>query len=338
MKIVKPLITVILLAAAAGGIFYFVRMNSVRADENPGIAVTNGRLELKRYTVQSRYPGRIVEMKADRGDVIKKGDVIAVLEDNDTMATLRSAEAQKKSAGAAKERIHAQRAAAETELSLRETELADAKNLMKEKLISSTELKKRDTAVKAKRQEITSLKKAEAAAAADEERASAEIEKVRTVIDDLSVRSPVDGHVEYRLADPGNVISSGSRVMAVLDPLDVTMDVFLPSKDAVKVKVGDEARIVIDGVDAVFPAKVDFVADDAQFTPKFVETREERDKLRFRVILKVSPDTAAAHPRYLKGGMPAVAYLRTDNASWPGNLAVKLPEESAGKSQAASKD
>ena len=251
MKIVKPLITVILLAAAAGGIFYFVRMNSIRADENPGISVTNGRLELKRYTVQSRYPGRIVEMKADRGDVIKKGDVIAVLEDNDTMATLRSAEAQKKSAGAAKERIHAQRAAAETELSLRETELADAKNLMKEKLISSTELKKRDTAVKAKRQEITSLKKAEAAAAADEERASAEIEKVKTVIDDLSVRSPVDGHVEYRLADPGSVIGSGSRVMAILDPLDVTMDVFLPSKDAVKVRVGDEARIVIDGVDGV---------------------------------------------------------------------------------------
>ena len=331
MKIAKPLITVILLAATAGGIFYFVRMNSIRADENPGIAVTNGRLELKRYTVQSRYPGKIVEMKADRGDIVKKGDVIALLEDNDTMATLKSAEAQKKSAGAAKERIHAQRAAAETEL-------ADAKNLMKEKLISSTELKKRDTAVKAKRQEITSLKKAEAAAAADEERASAEIEKVKTVIEDLSVRSPVDGHVEYRLADPGNVIGSGSRVMAILDPLDVTMDVFLPSKDAVKVRVGDEARIVIDGVDAVFPAKVDFVADDAQFTPKFVETREERDKLRFRIILKVGSDTAAAHPRYLKGGMPAVAYLRTENTSWPGNLAVKLPEESAGKSQAVSKD
>ena len=180
MKIVKPLITVILLAAAAGGIFYFVRMNSIRADENPGISVTNGRLELKRYTVQSRYPGKIVEMKADRGDIVKKGDVIAVLEDNDTMATLKSAEAQKKSAGAAKERIHAQRAAAETELSLRETELSDAKNLIKEKLISSTELKKRDTAVKAKRQEITALRKAEAAAAADEERASAEIEKVKT--------------------------------------------------------------------------------------------------------------------------------------------------------------
>ena len=164
------------------------------------------------------------------------------------------------------------------------------------------------------------------------------IEKVKTVIDDLAIRSPVDGHVEYRLADPGNVIGSGSRVMAVLDPLDVTMDVFLPSKDAVKVRVGDEARIVIDGVDAVFPAKVDFVADDAQFTPKFVETREERDKLRFRVILKVSPDTASANPRYLKGGMPAVAYLRTENTSWPGNLAVKLPEESAGKSQASAKD
>ena len=310
MKIVKPLITVILLAAAAGGIFYFVRMNSIRADENPGISVTNGRLELKRYTVQSRYPGKIVEMKADRGDIVKKGDVIAVLEDNDTMATLKSAEAQKKSAGAARERIHAQRAAAETELSLRETELSDAKSLMK----------------------------AEAAAAADEERASAEIEKVKTVIDDLAIRSPVDGHVEYRLADPGNVIGSGSRVMAVLDPLDVTMDVFLPSKDAVKVRVGDEARIVIDGVDAVFPAKVDFVADDAQFTPKFVETREERDKLRFRVILKVSPDTASAHPRYLKGGMPAVAYLRTESSSWPGNLAVRLPDEGAGKSQAASKD
>ena len=68
------------------------------------------------------------------------------------------------------------------------------------------------------------------------------------------------------------------------------MTIFLPAADAGKLAIGDEARIILDPVpDYIIPAKVSFVAADAQFTPKTVETKDERTKLMFRIKLKIDP-------------------------------------------------
>ena len=108
----------------------------------------------------------------------------------------------------------------------------------------------------------------------------------------MAIRSPLAARVEYRLVEPGTVIGAGSRVISLLDPADVYMNVFLPNVTVSGLRVGDEARIVLDGIDAVLPAQVSFIASDAQFTPKAVETANEREKLVFRVKLKVPSEVA----------------------------------------------
>ena len=155
----------------------------------------------------------------------------------------------------------------------------------------------------------------------------AKMAQVSSVIGDLSVRAPQAGRVEYRLAEPGNVLPAGGKVVSLLNLNDASISLFLPAPTVNQIPLGSEARIKMDGLDAVFPAKVTYIASEAQFTPKFVETAEERTKLMFRVKLQIPADVAAKYQGYLKGGMTATGFVRTDaKLAWPADLQTRLPQ------------
>jgi HlyD family secretion protein len=105
------------------------------------------------------------------------------------------------------------------------------------------------------------------------------------------------------------------------------MTIFLPTAHAGRVTVGTEARIVLDAAPQfVIPATVSFVAARAQFTPKDVETRSEREKMMFRVKVRIDPELLIKYREQVKTGLPGVAYVRLDvNAAWPESLLVKMP-------------
>jgi HlyD family secretion protein len=157
--------------------------------------------------------------------------------------------------------------------------------------------------------------------------AVARAQRIATEIADSVLKSPIQGRVLYRVAEPGEVLAAGGKVVTVLQLSDVYMTIFLPTEQAGRVIVGSEGRIVLDAApDLVIPAAVSFVAPRAQFTPKEVETRTEREKLMFRVKVRIDPELLAQHPEKVKTGVPGVAYVRLDpRADWPEHLRVKLP-------------
>jgi HlyD family secretion protein len=157
--------------------------------------------------------------------------------------------------------------------------------------------------------------------------ALATIERIEADIDDSSLKAPRDGRVQYRVAQPGEVLGVGGKVLNMVDLADVYMTFFLPTEAAGRLAIGDEVRIILDTApDYVIPARVTFVADVAQFTPKTVETAVERLKLMFRIKANIAPTLLAKHIDRVKTGLPGVAYVRTDSkAEWPPGLAVKLP-------------
>jgi HlyD family secretion protein len=155
----------------------------------------------------------------------------------------------------------------------------------------------------------------------------ARIQKIQTLIDDSVLKSPIRGRVLYRLAEPAEVLAAGGKVLTVLELTDVYMTIFLPTGMAGRLAVGAEARIILDAVPQyVIPATVSFVAPRSQFTPKEVETRTEREKLMFRIKVKIDPELLQKHVEKVKTGLPGVAYVRLDaNTPWPQHLNVKLP-------------
>jgi len=158
--------------------------------------------------------------------------------------------------------------------------------------------------------------------------AQANVESLEAILVDLVLVSPRTGRVQYRLARAGEVVAAGQRVLTILDLKDVYMTIYLPAEIAGKLMLGDEARTILDAFpEYVLPNTISFVATDAQFTPKSVETPEERQKLMFRVKLQGDPATLDKYHRFVKTGVRGLAFVRTDpNIHWPAELAVRLPQ------------
>jgi HlyD family secretion protein len=173
---------------------------------------------------------------------------------------------------------------------------------------------------------INAAKAAVIDAEASVEAAKAAIESIKADINDSTLRAPRDGRVQFRVAQPGEVLAAGGRVLNMVDLSEVFMTFFLPTAQAGRVAIGSEVRLVLDAAPQwVIPATATFVANVAQFTPKTVETQEEREKLMFRVRAHISPDLLRRHIEQVKTGLPGRAYVRLDpNAQWPASLTDKL--------------
>lgn len=125
---------------------------------------------------------------------------------------------------------------------------------------------------------------------------------LRVNIADNTLVAPRNGRIAYRIANRGEVLAAGGKVFTMLDFGYVYMDIYLPTLDAGRVRIGDEA----------------------QFTPKMVETQTERDKLMFRVRVRIDPIRSMAHADYVRSGLPGVAYVLTDaNVMWPERLQAR---------------
>ncbi|HSV21706.1 MAG TPA: HlyD family efflux transporter periplasmic adaptor subunit, partial [Xanthobacteraceae bacterium] len=159
--------------------------------------------------------------------------------------------------------------------------------------------------------------------------AQADVERLQAVLVDLVLLSPRTGRVEYRLARAGEVVAAGQRVLTILDLKDVYMTIYVPGDVAGKLALGDEVRWILDPVPQyVFPATISFVATEAQFTPKSVETAEERAKLTFRVKLQADPKVLDQYYQQVKTGIRGLGFVRRDpKVSWPDDLQVKLPPQ-----------
>ena len=157
------------------------------------------------------------------------------------------------------------------------------------------------------------------------EAADADIARIQADIDDSLLTAPREGRIQYRIAQPGEVLSAGGRVLNLVDLTDVYMTFFLPEEVAGKVSLGADVRLVFDAIpDIPIPAEVSYVASVAQFTPKTVETQSERQKLMFRVKARIDPALLRKYIKLVKTGIPGVTWVKLDPAAeWPEALQLK---------------
>jgi HlyD family secretion protein len=320
-----------------------------------GFASGNGRIEAVDIDIAAKLPGRVENIFVNEGDFVKAGQVLAKIDTRTLRAQLRETEAERDRARIAIETARSQvvqrRAEKQAALALvtqRRTEVDAArrrvarseelapKGATAQQVLDDDRARYEGTKAAAAAAEaqvaaadaaITTAESQVVGAQAAYEAAQATIERIQADIDDSALKAPRDGRVQYRVAQPGEVLGVGGRVLNMVDLADVYMTFFLPTEAAGRLAIGDEVRIVLDTApDYVIPARVTFVADVAQFTPKTVETAVERLKLMFRVKANIAPELLARHIDRVKTGLPGVAYVRTDpKAEWPAKLAVKLP-------------
>ncbi|MEQ1694713.1 MAG: HlyD family efflux transporter periplasmic adaptor subunit [Hyphomicrobiaceae bacterium] len=320
-----PILAVSALVLGIGGYAYWSYARTVPL--TPGLAQANGRIEVERVDIATKVSGRVGDIRVKEGDFVDKGAIVARMDVAELLAQLASARAMVRRAEQSIGKAKADLGSREAELKLHEVVLKRALMLTRG-VVSQSEIDKRTAERDVAKASVTGANANIADAEAAKDAAEAQANQIQVNIDDMTLSAPVAGRVEYRLVQPGEIVGAGGRLVTLLDVSDVFMTVFLPTSEVGRVSLGSPARIVLDAASQyVIPATVSFVAGEAQFTPKYVETRNEREKLMYRVKLKIDAKLLEAYRDYVKAGLTGTAYLKiAEDAVFPDGLKPKLPE------------
>ncbi len=310
----------------------------------------NGRIEATEVAVAAKQAGRIRQILVGEGQFVSAGQTVVRMEIASLQAQRDEAMARLQQAREAISGAHAQVSLRESDLqsalalvTQRDSELeaangrlARSEQLTREGFFSAQTLdddrarvRNLKAALSASQAQVRSAQAAIAAARtqvngalANARAAQATLDRIDVDMADSDLKAPRDGRVQYLLAREGEVIAGGGRVLNLLDLSDVYMTFFLPETVSGRVALGAEVRIVLDAAPTyVIPATVSFVASNAQFTPKTVETASERQKLMFRVRAQIDRDLLQRHLAQVKTGLPGVAWVKLNPATaWPAHL------------------
>ncbi len=313
------ILAVVVAAAALIGYQYWQKRKSALP---AGIVSGNGRLEAKLVDVAAKESLRVKKILVDEGNIVAPGQVVVQM---DTLTLEAELAAGKQKVAAAQEQIAAANAAIvkrNSEIALAKLELERTRKLLQDRAASQEQYDIRQTAVQTNMAGLAEDEAHLQTAKQEVEVAQANVAVTQTRIDDATLKSPVRGRVLYRLAEVGEVLSPGGKALTLVNLEDVYMEIFLPSEEAARARIGSEARITLDAAPGLAaPGYVSFVSPEAQFTPKQVETRSERSKLMFRVKLQVPGELVASYIEYVKTGIRGVGYVKMDQyAVWPARL------------------
>jgi HlyD family secretion protein len=311
---------------AAGGAYLLWKQHEAAALPKD-IVGTNGRVEATQVDIATKIAGRVIEIVPHEGDMVSAGEVVARLDKAELEAQLAQGQAEAQKAREALGTAEANVQSRKAELTLAQQQLQRAETLVQEGWATREKYDQRKQELDSATAVLTAATKQIDEAQAAVKAADAKVNQLQTELDDTTITSPVRGRVQYRLIEPGAVLPAGGRIATVLDLSDVYTTIFVPASVAGRLKIGDEARVVVDAApEYVFPAKVSFVAPESQFTPKTVETQSEREQLYFRVKLQAPLDLLKGIEEQVKAGLRGMGYVRVDPAAqWPAWLAVKVP-------------
>ena len=343
----------VFLACAVGvGSWYVLRPRG----PGPGFASGNGRIEAREIDVATKLPGRVDQIAVREGDFVQSGQVLATMRDDtllaqraessayqqqalDNVAGMQAQVAMRESEQVAAIAVVAQRV---SDADAAQRRLTRSDTLVREGAASEQELDDDRARVHGAQAALAASRAQVGAATAAIAAARAQVIGARSAVvaaqattarfdadlSDGNLRAPGDGRVQYRVAEPGEVLAAGGKVLNLIDVSDVYLTFFLPETAVGKVALGSEVHVLLDAAPGyVFPATVSFVASTAQFTPKTVETASERQKLMFRVKAQFNIDLLRQHRQQVKTGVPGVAWVRLDPSQpWPDGLVLKVPQ------------
>jgi len=295
-----------ILAGAAVVIVAFIGIKYVIKKRNAlpeGIASGNGRIEGKLVDISAREPLRVKEILVDEGALVKPGQVLVKMDtvtlDSQLAEANAAVQASEEKLAVARANITKQK----SEIDLADVEADRSKRLVEQGAGSQRELDVRKTKVETTKAGLSEVEAMLATATENVEVARKNAATVQTRIDDATLRSPVTGRVLYRLAEPGEVLAAGGKALTVVNLDDIYMEIFLPSEQAAAVKVGAEGRVTVDYDPRAIAGQVSFVSPEAQFTPKQVETKSEREKLMFRVKIQLPREIIGQYIERIKTGV-----------------------------------
>ncbi|MFZ1322119.1 MAG: efflux RND transporter periplasmic adaptor subunit [Ignavibacteria bacterium] len=289
----------------------------------------SGNIEATNIVISSKTPGQIKEIYVKEGDMVRTGDVLFLIDHDlldiqlrQALAAVEQADAQLKllQQGARAEDISIAEdnvRAAEINLRQAETDLQRMKNLVSENAATVKNLEDAELIYDLRENQLstaeenlmkvrTIIRREEVeSAAANLKRSQANADLIRKNIEDCKVSSPLEGIITKKLAEPGEFVTTGSSILNVADLKVVDLFIYVTEAKLGKIKLGQKAEITNDTYpEKKYTGEVIYISPEAEFTPKNIQTKEERTKLVFGIKIRI-PNASYE----LKSGMPADANI-----------------------------
>lgn len=266
-------VSAIVIVAVAGTGFLLYR----KIEEGKYVKVS-GNIEGNDVRISFRVAGQIQQLLADEGTVLKIGDVVARLNKDELSKNMEEAQASLKYA--------------EFQCELDKIDYVRAENLFKEGAISAQQRDAAKTKYDTDQASVAQLKAA--------------LELARIKLEDWAdLKSPLNGYIIVKSALQGEVVQVGAPVFTAIDLNDVWVTAYINETDLGKVKLNQKAHVMTDSYpNKKYDGWISFICQQTEFTPKYIQTTEERVKYVYRI--KVRVDNSSLD---LKPGMPADAYI-----------------------------
>ncbi len=253
-------------------IAYFVKENN-----HNKVLKVSGNIEGDDVRISFRVDGQIIELLSDEGKVVKEGQILARLNTDELIKERDNSAASLK--------------AAQFDYELAKLDYARSENLFKEGAVSMQKRDQDKTKYDASQAKVEQLK--------------ASLALAQTRLGFAELVSPLNGFILVKSSLAGEVVKSGTPVFTAVDLNNIWVTAYINEKDLGRVKLNQEAEVTTDTfVGKKYKGQVSFISSQAEFTPKFIQTQEERVKLVYRI--KVRVDNSSLE---LKPGMPADAYI-----------------------------
>ena len=317
-KRIVGLLLVLLLAA--GSWWGYTRF----FEKKPARLQASGTIEATEINLAAKIPGTLESLAVKEGDGVKKGQVVAVVGRSDLAAQrerdalgVRKAEAQLADllAGAREQEINDARAAVNIAQAGFERAGADYNRLLalhESGAVPDAELEKAKTALEIAKNQLDSARaklslleagtrpEQVAAARAELERSRAVLKATESQLDDTKIASPIDGTVISRNFEPGEYVFAGSPVVTVADLNDLFIRVYVPTGYLPAIRLGQQVSFSVSGLAGEYPGTIVEIASKGEFTPKTIQTKEERTNVVYAVKVKIDSQNGTFKP-----GMPA---------------------------------
>ena len=296
------------------------------------LAVGNGRIEAVQIDISTKIAGRVQTVLAKEGELVQPKQILAQIDTAQLQAQRLRAEADVASAKSLVASAQASIAQTKAQEILAQQELSRVQELIDKGHTSKENYDVRVSNVAVAKANSEAAQAMLVSRQRNVDAARANVTEIQTQLDEATLVSPTIGRVLYRLSEPGEVLGSGGKVLTIINLSDVYMEVFLPTAQAHRIAIGAEARIKLDVLDIAIPATVSFISPESQFTPKQVETQSEREKLMFRVKVRIPEKLVLNYIERVKTGVRGVAYIRLTPlpgealSAWPEFL-QKLPPD-----------
>jgi len=290
----------------------------------------SGTIEVTSVILSSKTNGELISVLVDEGDFVEKGDTLAIVDSeslvlqlNQLIAGRKAAEAQlrlleKGARSEDKKQSEELLNQAQNNLNLAATNRSRFQSLLDERAITQAQFDEIDTkynislsqynSAKANYNKVQKISRDEEIemAKANLNKAIAGEQLIRKTISDSYIISPIQGQIVRSFAELGELIIPMSSIFKVSDQSKAELVIYVSEESLGKIKLGQKVEISNDTyTDKVYEGKVTYISPEAEFTPKNIQTQDERTKLVFAVKVSVpNPDFE------LKAGMPADAVIR----------------------------